>query len=75
MDRQTINETSLTGRYDVSLKWTPVRTPEGNIVSDREDSKASIFPALREQLGLRLEPTRAPFDTIVVEQMDMPTEN
>jgi uncharacterized protein (TIGR03435 family) len=75
VDRQTINKTGLTARYDVSLKWTPMRTPEGNMTSDPEGAKASIFPALREQLGLRLEPTRASFDTIVVDQMDMPTEN
>lgn len=75
VDRQTINQTGLTGRYDISMKWTPMRTPEGNPTPDPEGARVSIFPALREQLGLKLEPTRAPFDTIVVDQMDMPTEN
>jgi uncharacterized protein (TIGR03435 family) len=74
-DRQTINKTNLTGKYDVSLRWTPLRTSEGEMTADPDGARASIFPALREQLGLRLEPTQAPFDTIVVEQIDMPTEN
>lgn len=75
VDRQAINQTNLNGKYDILLKWTPLRTAEGKMTSDPDGARASIFPALREQLGLRLEPTRAAFDTIVVDQIDMPTEN
>jgi len=39
------------------------------------DDRVTLFTALREQLGLNLEPTKAPIDVIVVERVERPNEN
>lgn len=69
--RMVIDKTGLTGRYDFELHWTPENTP-----ADSPDYNGpSIFTALQEQLGLKLEPARAPLDTIVIDHVEQPSEN
>ena len=48
--RNVVDRTGLNDRYDIHLKWTPDNDPNG----------PSIFTALQEQLGLKLESTRGP---------------
>jgi uncharacterized protein (TIGR03435 family) len=69
LDRPVINKTGLTGKYDFTLKFTPGQ-------SAGPDSEApSIFTAVQEQLGLKLEPTKAPLDVLVIDSIEKPTEN
>jgi uncharacterized protein (TIGR03435 family) len=75
VDRQVVDQTGLTGKYDVTLKWLPDRESLNQQDSGANGSRASIFTALQEQLGLRLEPTHAEFDTIIVDHIEMPTDN
>lgn len=71
LDRPVVDLTELKGIYDFKLEWTP------------EDSKAtsadagpSLFTALQEQLGLRLQPKKLPVDVLVVDHVErVPTEN
>ena len=74
------DKTGLTGKYDVTLQWTP----EDNSATPSDgrqdaapaiESRPSIFTALQEQLGLKLESAREPVDTIVVDHVEMPSEN
>jgi uncharacterized protein (TIGR03435 family) len=68
--RQVIDKTGLTGRADITLKWSDeVATEAGgpNVIS--------IFTAVEEQLGLKLQPSKGPVDTIVIDHAEMPTEN
>jgi uncharacterized protein (TIGR03435 family) len=59
------DRTGLTGRFDYSLDWAR---------SDSADtSKPSIFTALQEQLGLKLESTRGPVEVLVVDRVEPPT--
>lgn len=58
-ERRVFDRTGLDGRYDFELKW----------------SDTSIFTALQEQLGLKLEPTKGPVDVVVVDHVDRPSEN
>jgi uncharacterized protein (TIGR03435 family) len=67
--RLIVDKTGLTGKYDVELKWSSEDNPGSG------DSGPSIFTALQEQLGLKLESTKAPVETIVVEHIDKPSEN
>ena len=67
--RPVFDATSLTGQFEWELKWTP-DSPNG-IPSDG----VSIFTALQEQLGVRLEPSRAPIDVLVIDSVTAPTEN
>jgi bla regulator protein BlaR1 len=68
--RKVIDKTGLTGAADITLKWTDDVTAEQggpNVVS--------IFTALEDQLGLKLQPSKGPVDTLVIDHVAMPTEN
>jgi uncharacterized protein (TIGR03435 family) len=79
------DRTALTGIYHVSLRWTP----SGLVRSDApppdqalqlngvpvDATDPSLFTALPEQLGLKLRPTRAPLDVLVIDHVEHPTEN
>jgi uncharacterized protein (TIGR03435 family) len=67
-DRVVIDHTGLTGRYDFELSFE--RDPEPTL---REGP--SIFSALQEQLGLKLEARREPVDFVIVEHVERPVEN
>jgi uncharacterized protein (TIGR03435 family) len=67
LDRSIIDKTGLTGLYDIHLDWA----------SDQTDVTAgpSIFTAMQEQLGLRLEGGRGPVEYMVVDRADKPVAN
>lgn len=65
VDRMVVDRTGLTGGFNVDLLWTPNPTPEL--------SGPSIFTALQEQLGLKLEAARAPVEVVVIDQIEQPS--
>jgi len=70
--------TGLKGNYDIKLRWTGLQAPAASEPADigGADSLPSIFSALQEQLGLKLEPRKAPIEYIVVDKAEkVPTEN
>ena len=69
-DRKVVDKTGLTGHADITLKWSDdvAQTQGGADV-------ISIFTAVEEQLGLKLQPSKGPVDTLVVDHAEMPTEN
>lgn len=76
--RVVLDRTSLAGFYDWTLQWTPAfnanPTPGGPAVANPDtEATGSIFTALREQLGLKLEAQRAPVDILVIERAELPT--
>jgi len=65
-----VDRTGLRGRYDLTLEWTP----DGGAAAAAPE--LSIFTAIREQMGLRLESTRVTIDVVVVDRVErIPTEN
>jgi uncharacterized protein (TIGR03435 family) len=67
IDRLVVNKTGLTGKYDFTLNWRS---------SDQADTTApSIFTAIQEQLGLKLESTKGPVEVLVIDHIERPTEN
>ena len=64
VERTVVNETRLEGVFDVDLEWSPDQS-----VTD----KPSLFTALQEQLGLKLESTRRPADVLVIDHIERPT--
>ena len=65
MDRPVVDQTGLTGRYDFQLKWTPDDsqfTQVGTLppTNDNTDAPPDLFTAIQEQLGLKMESTKAP---------------
>ena len=69
-----VDKTGLTGDYDFDLKWTPedAGPPSDN---GSAESSASIFTAVQEQLGLKLQATKGPTDTLVIDHAELPSEN
>jgi uncharacterized protein (TIGR03435 family) len=65
LDRLVIDRTNLQGIFDIDLTWS--------VETAAADNAPSIFTAVQEQLGLKLEPTRAPVDVLVIESADKPT--
>lgn len=65
------NRTGVTGSFDFTLEWRPetVQSPD-------DLRRASLFTAIREQLGFRLEPRSLPVDVIVIDRLSLiPTAN
>lgn len=77
--RPIIDETGLTARYDFDLKYSPELTPTGTApgldATPPDPNAPSIFTAVQEQLGLRLEPSRGPIEVLVIEHVEKPSEN
>jgi uncharacterized protein (TIGR03435 family) len=78
--RLVVDKTGLPGRFDFVLKWTPdptmgVAPPGRDVGVTPHPSAPSLFTALKEQLGLKLEGTKGPVDTIVIDSVEMPSAN
>jgi uncharacterized protein (TIGR03435 family) len=78
VDRVVSDRTRLTGLYDFELTWTPERMPQ--VPPDAppvniDPNGPSIFTALQEQLGLKLESTKGPVEVVVIDHVEHPTEN
>jgi uncharacterized protein (TIGR03435 family) len=69
-----VNETGLTGNYDFVLNGVAMGSIEGNHEAQDEPA-TSIFTALQEQLGLKLEPRKAPVEVLIVEHVEQPSAN
>jgi uncharacterized protein (TIGR03435 family) len=83
LDKPVVNQTGLTGRYDFLLKFTPDPSQvanfgglaPGNAAAADPDAPPDIFSAFQQQLGLKLESTKAFVDVIVIEKIERPSEN
>jgi uncharacterized protein (TIGR03435 family) len=63
--RMVENRTGLTGAFDIDVNWAPDTSTDTNV--------PSLFTALQEQLGLKLESTRAPVEVLVIDSIAKPT--
>jgi uncharacterized protein (TIGR03435 family) len=68
--RPVIDKTNLKGLYDFRLQFTPER-----LSGNPDVSGTSIFTAIQEQLGLRLESAKGPVDVLVIDHVERPSEN
>lgn len=80
LHRPVVNKTGIAGSFDVELVFTPEVGSSPLQVRQGGDPLAvpegvSLFTALQEQLGLKLESTRGPVDVLVVDRAERPTEN
>ena len=79
VERPIVNRTRLTGHFSLELDYTRALAAlppgEPGVNEPLSPTGTSIFTALSEQLGLKLESTNAPMDVVVVERIDRPTPN
>jgi uncharacterized protein (TIGR03435 family) len=77
--RPIIDKTNLAGTYDFSLKFAPPQPTSvaagANADSATEPVGPSLFTAIQEQLGLKLESTKGPVEVLVIDSVQKPTEN
>jgi len=69
-----VDKTGLGGNYDFKLNWTSDAGQKPDAPAS-EASTASLLTALQEQLGLKLEPQKAPMEVLVIDHVEKPTEN
>ena len=70
-DRPVVDQTGLNGRHDFTLKWT---FDESKAPTDGT-AAPSLFTAIQEQLGLKLEPVKAPVPVLVIDKVEPPSAN
>jgi len=68
--RPVLDRTGLTGQFSFDLDFAPFDTDTA-----ADSSAPSLFTAIQEQLGLRLDTTKAPLDSLVIERAERPSEN
>jgi len=74
--RDVIDKTGITGRYNLKLHWTPDDAAEPQLLNGAPaDAGPSLFTALEEQLGLKLEPAKGPVQVLVIDKVEMPSAN
>jgi uncharacterized protein (TIGR03435 family) len=67
LGQNVVDKSGLAGTFDLTLEWTPE--------TDEQGDAPTVYTAIQEQLGLRLESSRGPVDTFVVEHVEKPTDN
>jgi uncharacterized protein (TIGR03435 family) len=78
LDRPVVDKTGLNGFFDLQLEWSPEEKPadEKSAAAAPLPPGPTIFTAVQQQLGLKLEAQKLPIDVIVVDHMErVPTEN
>ena len=67
LSQTVVDQTGVEGDFDISMTWNPDTAPDAE--------GPSIYTALQEQLGLRLESKKGPVEVIVIESVERPSEN
>jgi uncharacterized protein (TIGR03435 family) len=82
LDRPVIDATGIPGRFDLKLNWSPDETQSNPEMPNpnqppaaADETRPSIFRALEEQLGLKLEGRKGPLEILVVDRAERPTGN
>jgi uncharacterized protein (TIGR03435 family) len=84
LGRPVIDRTGLKGNFDFKLEWTPDPgqsfafgggPPGADAPPPPDPNGPSIFTAVQEQLGLRLESQKGPVEMLVIDKVEKPSEN
>ncbi len=82
LGRRVVDNTGLKGLYDIKLDWTPddsqVQGPRevgGDTAAPVDSAGPSVFTAVQEQLGLKLEGQKGPVDLLIIDKIEKPVEN
>jgi uncharacterized protein (TIGR03435 family) len=86
LGRPVLDRTGLKGNFDFKLEWTPepgqsggpfsgVPPPGVDVPPPPDPNGPSVFTAVQEQLGLRLESQKGPVEILVIDRVEKPSEN
>ena len=76
LSRVVFDRTGLSGDFDLDLKWTLDQIPADAAAPNSPlTDGTSLFAAVQEQLGLKLDPQRGPVDVLVIDSAEQPTPN
>jgi len=84
LDRPMVDQTGLAEKYDFTLKFTPdagqmagfgLGGPSPAPAADNPDAPPDLFAAFQQQLGLKIETTKAPVDVLVIDKVEKPSAN
>ncbi len=81
LDRPVLDQTGLTAKYDFSLSWTPDDSQFGGLAAkvppptDGSNAPPALYTAIQEQIGLKLDATKAPAEVLVIDHVEKPSEN
>jgi uncharacterized protein (TIGR03435 family) len=73
--RRVVDRSGLTGDWEFDISFTPPSPPPGIELPPPDPDAASLFTVLQEQLGLKLEAARMPMPVMVVDRVELPTED
>jgi uncharacterized protein (TIGR03435 family) len=74
--RRVEDKTELSGLFDIELRFTPeMNGPQVTSPPSSDLTGPSIFTAIQEQLGLKLESAKGPVEVIVIDSVERPSEN
>ena len=82
VNRIVVDRTGLTGSFDFDLQWTPDQMPQGRgepppgvQLPPIDPNGPSIFTAVQEQLGLKLDSQKGPVEILVIDRVERPKED
>ncbi len=81
LNRTVMDKTGLAGKYNFTLQWTPDETQGPTYGKDlgpppaQDTGGPSLYTALQEQLGLKLESTKSPVEVVVIDHIERPSGN
>jgi uncharacterized protein (TIGR03435 family) len=80
LGKPVVDQTGLTGHYDVSLQWSDAPVADGGVIgldahATADPNRESIFSAIQNQLGLQLISQRAPVEMLVIDKIERPSAN
>jgi uncharacterized protein (TIGR03435 family) len=81
LDRPVVDQTGVAGRFDFTLEWRPDASQAGPPggpapqLPPEVEARPDLFTAIQEQVGLKLESSRAPVEAYVIDKVQKPSEN
>ena len=81
MDRPLVDDTGLTGTFDLELQFSAVRSAlpgervPGGLGAGGPDESPTVFTAVQEQLGLKLDSRRGSVEILLIDRVEKPSEN
>jgi uncharacterized protein (TIGR03435 family) len=81
LDRPVVDQTSLPGKWNFLLKWTPDESQFGGMgvkvppPTDAPDAPPPLFTAIQEQIGLKLDAGKAQVPVLVIDKVEKPSDN